>query len=193
MELVAIRVTIKRQSFGNRVVNKWPNFNEIDAVIRGSLDWSHYIDAHGLGWHYDQVAPFGQSDEVSTSPVEMFAVTAVPAAFADAAVALFPNEVVLLDEAGLMAFYDDRAHTNDSAEIIDVDIVAAIRQKYAIVGRINSVANLALMDPEDRRAVDPTDEKPGIVNNPHRLWALTKGRRNVTIRPLPPSPSPRDR
>ena len=52
MELVPIKVKIllneKRQ-------HKFPDFNALPADVRQGMDWAHFIDAYGTGWHYDKV------------------------------------------------------------------------------------------------------------------------------------------
>lgn len=189
MELTAIKVIIGRKSVGSVTRNAWPDFNAIDATIRGSQDWSHYIDTLGLAWHYDVVAPFGQSDSESPNPLEMFVVTAVPDDFAQEAVRLFPAQVEILDETEFARLYDDRARVDDADALIDPTIVDGIRAKYGIIGDITDPAALAQMTVRERAALDPEDPTPGIVDNKAKTWAKYKPTRGATIRPKP-SPAP---
>ena len=90
MQLTAIKVKILRKKEGNRMVNDYPSFNDLAANVRGDMDWSCYIDAFGIGWHYDKISGFGETDAENTDPASQYAITAVPDAFDE-----LPDQVIL--------------------------------------------------------------------------------------------------
>lgn len=179
-ELAALKIKISLKVEGARVENDYPNFNDIPPEKRGNMDWSYFFDKHGIGWHYDQVAGHGQSDSESPDPSELLGVIAVPVAFVREAVQRFPDRVERITEAELQRFWEERAHVNEPPEDIDVDRLNALRAKYGVEGVFDST-DIALMEPIDRRALDPDDPMPGIVKNRRRLWTDHKQDRDITI------------
>ena len=53
MELVPLKVKIGLKLDGGKKVHGYPDFNQIDSVIRDNMDWSYFVDKYG-GWHYYQ-------------------------------------------------------------------------------------------------------------------------------------------
>jgi hypothetical protein len=178
MELVPIRIKIGRALVDGRMQNKYPNFNEIDPTIRHNLDFSFYVDAYGIGWHYDKKSGFGECDDYNEDCDCQYAMTAVPADFAKAAVKLFPNHVFLMTEDEAEIFYNDRAHDHEESEILDVPqlqgIAARVELEKAGVAPPPSKELHALR----KRCLDPDDQhKPGIRKNMNKTWKRLKERR----------------
>jgi hypothetical protein len=184
-ELVGIRVLIKRVATPTGSTNLYPNLNRVPAVIRNSLDWSAYIDTFGSGWHYDQVAPFGQTDPESPNSDEMFGIIGVPEDFARAAVELFPVEIQTVTSAEFTSLFENRTKTTAPDTLIDSGRLTQLRALYGITGPIDDPAAIAIMSPEDRRAVDPLDPAPGIVNNANKTLARYTAKVGHTIRMTP--------
>jgi hypothetical protein len=192
-ELVGIKVIIGRVPTATGVKNLYPNFNRIHSTLRAHMDWSSYIDSFGSGWHYDEIAPFGTSDPESPGTDEMFGVIAVPEEFAREAVRLFPDTVSTVDEVEFTRLFETRTKSSAPDTFIDTPRLDQLRSRYGIVGPIDDPAALALMSPEDRRAVDPNDPAPGIVNNPDKTVSRYTQKTGHTIKPTPgfsPPPGP---
>lgn len=183
MNLVPIKVVIRRGPFGPHVRNSWPAFNDLPPAVRGGVDWAHFIDGMGIGWHYDRVAPFGQSDAESPDANEMFAITAVPRAFAEAAVAAFPTQVSSITELEFTELFDTRAHILDPDLLIDSDRLDQIRSRRGVTGPIDN-ADMTDWSDDERNATNPDHPAPGIVRNPIRLWTDYKTHRNVVLETL---------
>jgi hypothetical protein len=151
---------------------KYPNFNALAAVQATGMDWAKYVDIHGLSWHYDKTS--GHQEDTPDSPWgQQWGVLIVPEEFASQAVAAFPDVCARLTEAGLEAFYDEKAHAHEQDERIDLPVLEGIRAKQAI-GRP--------LTPQQEKALDPDDDTPGIRKNPKRKWQDFKRLVNVTIK-----------
>lgn len=181
-DLVPIKIKITRGMVGDKFQNVYPDFNKLPSGVREGLDWSHYLDHHGIGLHYDQVSGFGETDEENPDPTCMYCATAVPEAFATAARQMFPLLVSILTEDEFEHFYDNRAHVHDPEEKIDKAVVEAMILRKQMedaglvpqptVGEVN----------RRKRALDPNSATPGIRKNHHRRYVDMKERRAVRIR-----------
>ena len=168
MDLVPIKVKIGLKPNGHA---KYPNFNQLPAVISAGMDWSNYVDSLGLGWHYDQTS--GHKEATPDSPYGMqWGVLIVPKPFADQAVAMFPAECAKLTEAELEDFYDNKAHINEPDEIFDEKVLNGIQAKRSL--------GLELT-PQQLKAIDPDDDTPGIRKNKRRKWQDYKRSVDATI------------
>ncbi len=166
--LVPIKIRIKRGNRNGRVRNIYPDFNSIDSVIRKDMDWSYFVDANGIGLHYDKLDGFGEG----TNPQEQFCATCVPKNFADEAVALFPNDVEIITETAFEIFYNDRAHIQEPDEILDAEILQGIVAKR----------NLGLpAKPSEDDALDPDKPCLGIRKNHNKTWARKKLKQGIAI------------
>ncbi len=149
---------------------KYPNFNLISSSIRKGLDWSKYVDVHGIGMHYDKTS--GHKEESADSPFgQQLVCTCVPADFTNEVIALFPNEVSLMTEAEFQTFYDNKAHAHEPNELVDVEILQAIKAKE----------DLGLATPEKANAVNPNHVARGIRKNDRRKWIDAKAKMGVNI------------
>ena len=82
-ELVGIKVKIGQ--CGVTGCAKYPDFSKLACVQASPLDWSKYVDVHGLGWHYDCC---GHQEDEDGSPAGMqWGMLIIPETFADEAVA----------------------------------------------------------------------------------------------------------
>jgi len=171
MAYVAIKVRIGLEANGHAA---YPDFNRLDAVVRDSMDWSIFVDKHG-GWHYDQVAGHADDDPAESSPIgTQWGMLVVPEVFADAAVALFPNNVTILNDVDAGTFYDTRGHVRDSAIRENLEILQGIKVKRDL-----GIAE----DPQDRDALDPNHPAAGRRRNKLKTWADFKTNRGITMRP----------
>lgn len=171
MAHVAIRVRIGLRPNGHA---EYPNFNRLDLAIRGNTDWSKFVDQHG-GWHYDQVAGHADNDLPESSPIGMqWGMLVVPERFADAAVAMFPSDVAVLNDVDAGTFYDDRAHVKDPAIREDLQVLQAISAKRGLGIPPNT---------DDSNALDPTHPAAGRRNNKLKTWVDFKTHRGITMRP----------
>ena len=170
-KLVPIRVKIRVGVVGGRKQHIYPSFNNISASIRKTMDWSNYLDTHGLGWHYDKCCGFGETDDYNTEQEVWYGATCVPEDFADAAVAL-GDDVEIITELQFREFYDDRAHSHEPEESYDLNTLQAIKVKQQLGRGVNN---------SDRDAMDPDKPAPGIRRNHNKTWSLFKVKKEIEI------------
>lgn len=173
-DLVPIRVKIRVQSGKSGLVHKFPDFNKINSTIRKGMDWSIYFDVHGIGWHYDKKSGIGEVDTYNDDPNTWYGSTCVPKDFADAAFALFPQDVEIIDETKFETFYNDRAHAHEHSEVYDQKILDGINAKKAAGGTLTAA---------DNKALDPNDSSAGVRKNLNKLWKDFKGKKGLSIDP----------
>ena len=171
VKLVPIRVKIRVGVVGGRKQHVYPPFNNIDAATRKNMDWSNYLDTHGIGWHYDKCCGFGESDSYNVDRDVWYGATCVPEDFADAAVAL-GTDVEIITEAQFRTYYDDRAHIHEPEEHYDLDTLQAIKVKQQLGKKVNK---------SDQDAMDPLKENSGIRRNDNKTWALYKTKKGIEI------------
>ena len=132
MELVALKIEIKRKAVGNSTHNDYPDFNSLPGSVRGEMDWCHFIDQF-TAWQYDHKSGFGESDGYNPDPLVQYGVFCVPQDFADAALAAFPTRVVQLDEVELEQFYEQRAHEQEPELNYDEKTLSGLRARYGTI------------------------------------------------------------
>lgn len=148
---------------------KYPDFNQVSLATRRGMDWSHYIDTHGIGMQYDKAC--GHKEEGDTPYGEQACVVAVLQDFATEALALFPGELTQLTPVEFEAFYNDKAHAHESADLIDQDVMDAIKAKE----------DLAIAVPEKANAIDRNHPDRGIRKNDRKTWSDFKTKAGVVI------------
>lgn len=175
-ELVPLLVRI-RVDEGN---HKYPEFNVLPGSVRANMDWSHYIDRYGLGWHYDKLSGFGESDAYNPDPLIWIGCLVIPKPFADAAVEKFPELCKIIDEDEFEKFYDDRAHGHEEELTINDDRINAIgtllqlKKEFGIDSPVLEKSNIAAM-------LDPDHPTPGVHRNHHWSWELWKKKTGTNI------------
>ena len=195
-DLVPIKVRIVLGPDGS---HQFPPFNQVPPEARGHLDWSKFLDAYGLGWHYDRVSGFGESDAGNADVPAghehrnedhgcWYGATCVPKAFADEAVTRWPGEVSKLTEEAWASFYDDRAHASEPEEILDTEVLQGILARVQLEEAPSSSSPTKTPSTAIKAArakcLDPDCQThPGIRKNLGRLWADHKARLGCTIHP----------
>ncbi len=180
-DLIAIKVKIGIDNEGRA---KYPEFNQIDILIRQGLDWSKYIDVYGLGWQYDKTS--GHKEDSTESPFgQQWGVLIVPEDFAQDAISRFPNEVTQIDETELENFYDNKAHVHEPDEKIDSKILEGIKLKQDLGQGLTA---------DQTKALDPTDPTPGITKNNKKKWSDYKSivGVNIPVKVLEKKPLPNE-
>ena len=174
-DLVPLKVKIGLKENGHA---KYPSFNSIPDEARGNMDWAHYIDRYGSRWHYDKQCGHAECEDGSPCGVQ-WGVLAVPVAFATEALKLFgpagqmeSGIVEEISEADFEAFFNERAHAHEPAEVINTKIVQDLAAKKTLGLPLTQAENDAL---------DPTKPQPGITPNADKTWAGFKGKRGLTI------------
>ncbi|MCK4500154.1 hypothetical protein KAU11_06625 [Candidatus Babeliales bacterium] len=192
-DLVPIKVKIPLKGGSGKDANhhKYPDFNALPAEVREDMNWAHFFDVHGISWHYDKLSGHGEVDQSvvvgdihkNNDPALWYGGTCVPGAFADAAVAMFPDEVEILSEADWERFYDDRSHILEDEDLHDLDALQKLQaiediERKAVPPITPSAAT------KSRRAniLNPEHPSFGIRKNHKKTWALFKARRAVNIR-----------
>lgn len=174
--------------------NLYPNFNALPLELRGGLDWAHFIDVHGTGWHYDKVCGHAETDVGNPQVADDDAhrceeigvwhgCMCVPAAFAEAAAAMFPGEVTILTEASFEAFYDQRAHAHEPEVFVDRDAVDAVNSVVELESKGTLPAPSAARLAGRAEVLNPESSVPGIRRNMKKRWADYKARAGITISP----------
>ena len=167
-QLVPLKVKI---GLGNDGAAKYPEFNTLSAVKNAGMDWSKYIDTHGLSWHYDNTS--GHAETTADSPRgQQWGMLIIPKVFADEAIAAFPDECSKMTEAECQDFYDTKAHAHEPDELFDQQVLDGIKSKKDL--------GLALT-PMQIKAADPNDSTPGIRKNENKFWADFKAKHSITI------------
>lgn len=168
MDYKAIKVLIGTNTSGGAL---YPDFNTLASVRDSGMDWSHYIDRRGTGWHYDKCC--AHAFEAPGSPIGIqYGMILVPKEFHDDALANFPATVKSMTEAEVEDFYDNHAHGHESEENVSDRVINGITAKQN--------AGIELTD-SDRKALDASDPTPGITKNPNRHWADHKALRSINI------------
>ena len=174
-ELIALKFNVGLHTKDNKANGwkighaKYPDFNQVDEAIRKGMDWCCYIDAFGVGMQYDKTC--GHKEAGDTPFGQQCCVIAVPKDFADAALALFPGELIELTHDEFEDFYNNKAHAHESVEHVDKDVLDAIEQKE----------KLGLPVPEKTDAIDPANEARGIRKNHDKVWADKKIKTGMEI------------
>ena len=178
IELVPIMVKIGQKATSTGMGHKYPEFNNLDAVISAEMDWSVYVDHVGARWHYDKLCGHGQHDPENGSPRGILCgMLLVPQDFATQAVYAFPGVCTAMTAAEAEAFYDNRAHVLDPHEYIDKQVLEGIAAKQE--------ADLTL-DDFDERSLDPEEvNKPGVRRNVNKTFAGFIEDGGITVRALP--------
>lgn len=167
-ELVAIKVRVGLKD-GRQ--HAWPDFNRLDPVVRGNMDWSYWVSQFE-SMHYDRVA--GHADDTPESPFGYwYCMILVNPEFADAAIDRFPDDVEQLDEAEAEKFYDERAHINDPSELYDQAVLDGIKAKKDLGLTLTA---------DDLKALDPENSTAGIRRNRRKTW--NGYRQSLGMRPL---------
>ena len=175
INLVPIKVILKKRDNGQVA---WPNFNEIDSEIRRGQPWSHFIDNHGIGWHYDKVENLGTGAESGC------AATLIPKEFADAAVGLFPELVSIVGEAEFELFYDERVTVDQPIEFLDTEMLQGIAARVQL--EENGIAPAPSNEITAARAkcLDPKEQNHrGIRKNMKKKWSDVKKELKVELHP----------
>jgi hypothetical protein len=158
----------------------YPNFNLISSATRQGMDWAKYIDAHGNGMHYDKTC--GHKEDSAESPYgHQFCCLCVPKAFADEALALFPDKVRELTEVEFEDFHDNKAHAHESDENIATDVLNGLNARRTLMKAL--AQDTAQLDVKIAKALDPLDKtEQGVLKNDNRLWADSKAVKGIELK-----------
>lgn len=156
-DLVPIKVKILLNKDGSA---KYPMFNRLRCVADSGMDWSHYVDRLGTGWHYDCC---GHMEEEDGSPVgQQWGMLLIPKEFADQAVSMFPDTVAKMSELQSEEFYNQHVARDAPEEFYDAAALEAIRLKQNMGRPLGDI---------ERAAMDPDTNIPGIRRNRKKTFA----------------------
>lgn len=170
--LTAIKVTIGTRPNGEA---DHPDFSLLPIVIASGQDWADYIDipSQGAGWQYDKSS--GHKDDTPASPSgQQFGMMLVTAQFATEAIAQFPAIISAMTPAEAESFYDVEHAGAMDEEIVDVEILQAIERKNNFTPKIP-------LTPAQNKALDPTDDQPGVRPNKDKTFTGFKAQRGITV------------
>ena len=181
MELTGLKVKIGLKPQGGA---QYPPFNNMNTVKASLMDWCHYVDNHGLSWHYDKTS--GHKDNTPGSPMGVnYGLLLIPEAFAVEAVAMFPGECERLSEVDTAAFYDDKAHAHEPDEIEDEKVMSALQRRLDLMDRTKVAADAPARlahEAKVTKAMDPNDSEPGVKKNERKKWADKKAKMGVVFK-----------
>ena len=169
MELVALKVKIGLNDNG---FHKFPAFNSLNASLRGSVDWSIFVDRFG-GWHYDQVSGHDHEDTGVSERGNWNGMLMVPNDFAQAAVIAFPATCSIINETEAEDFYNNRGHIRDAEIKEDNTVLQAIAAKAALS---------IVQDQSDTDALDPDHPASGRRRNKKKTFAGFKTEQGITVK-----------
>lgn len=160
IKVVPLLVTI---GLDHRGRHEYPPFNTLPAGMRGNCDWCTFIDRHG-GWLYDRKS--GHRNDDPESPFGMWrGMVLVPEQFATESVERWPDQCEILDDTEAATFYETRARHGAKEREYDLEALQLIAAKRA-VGLPE--------DDDDREALDPNSDTPGVRTNKLRKWTNYK-------------------
>lgn len=166
--LVPLKVKIGLKPNGHA---SYPDFNRLNEVAEKGMDWANYVDTLGEGWMYDKIS--GHRDDTPDSPFgQQWGVLLVPAIFVEQATQAFPNECQELTETELEEFYETKVSVSEPDEIIDTEVLMAIKAKQDLGLTLTA---------DQQSALDPNTPVRGIRKNPRKKWADHKASRNIEI------------
>jgi len=173
-DLVPIKVKIEH---GELKGHKFPEFNNLPVQARKFMDWSHYIDAYGTGWHYSE-----EGFDEGRAPEYWYACTCVPEDFAVAAADKFSGQVTIITETEFEEFYDNEAMVNQDTEFLDTNALQGLTARIQL-----EESSAPTVEPSEdilelrRKMLDPDDPKQGIRKNPKKKWKDCKKHSNFGI------------
>lgn len=172
-QLIPIRLHVKYGPKNGTVQHLWPELNQVDAALRDNMDWCHFLDKFG-GWITDKLSGHGQVDAGNPDPDTWICCALLPEDFVNAAKALFPAEIEIIDEATIETFYNNRfavklpsVHINEDA----MKVVAELRAQ-----------GVPDTDPRIAPVIDSANAAPGLNDNPLKTWAGFKTKKGVDIK-----------
>jgi hypothetical protein len=175
MEYLPIKIKIYK---GEKYI--YPDLDKIPSSIRKELTWTKYIDVYGLGMQYDRI-----NSLTIRGVSEGYCGTVVPSDFAEAAAALYPDQIKILTEAEWTTFYDVNLHGSEPEEIINHDalLVISIRMQMEKDGTLPAPSQEVLN--ERIKALDPNDSTvPGVIKNTRKRWADYKTGLTIKIKEI---------
>jgi len=167
LELVPIKVKIGLRPNGHA---DHPDFNQLPSVKASGVDWAYHIDAVGSGWLYDCC---GHKEAEDGSPFGMqWGMLLLPAVLAAEAVTALPGVCTAMSEAEAEAFYDNQHQRDAAEEIIDEFVLKVIEERQKLGLPLTATHS---------KALDPTDDQPGIRANHDKTFVGYKARRGITL------------
>lgn len=175
LDLVPIKIILRRRVNGNA---DYPEFNKIDPKIRHDMAWSIYIDAYGVGLHYDKIENLGTGHDFGV------ACTLVPEDFAIAASIHpdFKGVVSIISEAEWEEHYNNRAHAHEPDDILDTEVLQGIiaRRTLEDIGELDPPSEE--LKARRKKALDPKNKKArGIRMSDRNTWAKFQATIECTI------------
>ena len=155
---------------------QYPAFHTLDKSVTDGLEWNQYVDAKGIGFHYDQTIT------LAGGAPEQLVGTCVPESYAKVLVTEFKGAVEVVSEEVFEDFYNNKAHVLDPVEIIDNNILQSIilRKQAEDMNLVATPAEHVIRYRAD--ALDPQKNVPGIRENINKYWQSFKRLRGVSIK-----------
>ena len=182
VELVALKVRIGLHGHGHA---KYPDFGSLPIVKESGVDWSHWIDSNGSGWHYSKC---GHKEHEDDSPVgEQWGMLLVPAEFAEQAVIMDPDCCSIMSDAEAGEFYEgkccrDMPDVHHDAETLnaisaEINLLTLLRETTEGEDQKKHAVLLEAAIERAKKAVDPDHDHVGVRLNKDKCWHSHKAKR----------------
>ena len=191
-EIVVLKVRLHREFVqrrrGQRLENVYPDFNRLPPEVRtppwssSPLDWAVYVDQVGWGWVYDNVSGFGFSDEVNPDRGTIYGCIGVCQEFADAAVAMFPDTCEVMDPDEFVVWRTERGMPNADRVRYDHERLMGLSAAVSLAKEVGDQQRLGELVAEARKALDPSDEAPGVSHNRMADWDTFAAKRGIRLK-----------
>jgi hypothetical protein len=174
-DLVAIKIIIHPKIGEGQKGAKYPDLNQIDIAIRKNMGWSVYVDTIGHGLRYDKTENLGLGDATGA------AIAFVEEDFAEAAIALFPSTVKILDDAEAQTFWETRACCMQEDEKVNTDVLNGLSAQRALKVAVGQ--DVTELDVKITKALDPLDTtEKGVEKNDEKAFVDFKVKRKLTLK-----------
>lgn len=171
-DLVPIKVKIGLRPNGHADHPDWtilPMINS-DLEVRGHCP---------SGWIYDKTS--GHKQETVDSPYgQQWGCLLCERAFVDQALLALPDKVTELTEVEFEDFFNNKSRAHMQENNVDQPTLDALQSELALKEKLGQPTTTL----EDKivKAIDPTDDEPGIKKNNNRYWADYKTDKGFTIK-----------
>lgn len=175
---ILVTIGLKRDARGNEV-HDYPDWTQLPLEAERGED---HRDHQLVKWRYDN--QFGHEDDDALSPAGTWhGMMVVTETFANEAVAMFPGRVTIMTEVEAADFWDNRHGYGRPTEKIDTDYLIGLKaRRDLMVARGRGVPEVAALDAEIDKALDPNDKAPGVRKVKDRTWTDAKVALGFTIK-----------
>jgi hypothetical protein len=166
-------VCLKQKFYRGDKGAKYPDLKAVDPKLRDNMKPDVFVQQWS-DWKYNKVANLGTGEDHGER------VVVVPEDFANAVVALYPDDHEIINEATLTTFWDTKYAAYQDATITDSKQLVDLKtQRDLLVDLKQSTTDI---DAKILNALDPENPEPGIKDNIEKTWAKFKEARHIHLK-----------